>query len=250
MPSINRSTKMALAIAILFAVLIASRSNAATDGSSPSTLNYRSVLVAGDSSATAFDHATASMRARLLIARIPPADILTLTATPGAGAPLATSRNVLTNIARLHPAEGEACLVFATSHGAYRDGLALMPSRDFLTPGALDRALVKGCGDAPTIAIISGCFSGNFTKLPMARANRVVLTAAREDRPSFGCGVGFEYTVYDRCLLTAMDSAATWRDAYDLIRTCVSKEERDLGFRSSDPQAWFGAAVRDLPVPR
>jgi hypothetical protein len=113
----------------------------------------------------------------------------------------------------------------------------------------LDRALTSGCGDAPTVVIISGCFSGSFTKSPMARENRIVLTAAREDRPSFGCGAGSQYTFYDRCLLRAMDRAATWRAAYDNIRTCVSARESALRFRPSEPQAWFGDAVSKLPLP-
>jgi len=205
-----------------------------------------------DRSAAAFDHATEAMRARLLAGQVAPADIQRLSAAPVAqeGVRSSSMGHVLAAIERIHPAQGQGCLVFATSHGAFKDGLVLVPSRDFLTPAALDRALLRGCGDAPTVAIISGCFSGSFTKAPMNRANRAILTAAREDRPSFGCGAGFEYTVYDRCLLSAMDQAATWRSAYTMIRTCVAEREQELGFRPSEPQAWFGAAVMGLPVPR
>lgn len=139
--------------------------------------------------------------------------------------------------------------MFATSHGAPGQGLVLMPSRNFLTPVALDNALARGCGNAPTVVIISGCFSGTFTQPPMARSNRVVLTAARADRPSFGCGAGFEYTVYDRCLLQAMDRSASWRGVYELTRDCVDERERSLHFPASGPRAWFGAAVGGMPVP-
>jgi hypothetical protein len=217
---------------------------------SPDTLShYKAVLIAGDRSAPAFDHATAAMRDLLLARQVAPAGIQRLSASRGVAEP-STLPNVLSAIEHLHPAQGEGCFVFATSHGAYRDGLVLAASDNFLTPATLDRALVSGCGNAPTVVIISGCFSGGFAKPPMARANRIVLTAAREDRPSFGCGAEFEYTVYDRCLLETMDRAGTWRAAYAIILACVSAREKELGFPASEPRAWFGEAVTAMPLPR
>jgi hypothetical protein len=215
-----------------------------------SGLHYKAVLIAGDRSAAAFDHATAAMRDQLLARQVAAVDIQLLSAAAHGDARLSTLPNVLSAIEHMHPASGEGCLVFATSHGAYHDGLVLAPSEDFLTPVALDRALTRGCGETPTVVIISGCFSGDFVKPPMARANRIVLTAAREDRPSFGCGAGFEYTVYDRCLLESMDRAGTWRAAYAMIRACVSAREKELRYPASEPRAWFGEALTGIALPR
>jgi hypothetical protein len=214
-------------------------------------LRYKAVLIAGDPSSPVFDHATEAMRERLLERRVAPPDIETLSAAVVArdGVRSASLDHVLAAIDRLRPGAGEGCLVFATSHGAFREGLVLMPSANFLTPAALDGALTTGCGNAPTVVIISGCYSGGFTKGPMARANRIVLTAAREDRPSFGCGTGFQYTVYDRCLLRAMDISATWRAAYDTIRQCVADREKAFHFRPSEPRGFFGEAVKEMSIP-
>jgi hypothetical protein len=220
----------------------------------PIGIRYKAVLVAGDRSAAAFDHATAAVRDRLLADHVPPADIQRLSAASDVvaedGVRSSSLSHVISAVEQLHPAAGEGCFFFATSHGAPRHGLMLVPSENFLTPAVLDRALTSGCGNAPTVAIISGCFSGSFAKPPMARANRIILTAAIETRPSFGCGAGFEYTVYDRCLLQAMDKAAGWRAAYAMIQACVSAREHELGFRASEPQAWFGDAARGMPIPR
>jgi hypothetical protein len=217
-------------------------------------LRYKAVLIAGDQSAAAFDHATEAVRDRLLAAHVPPADIQRFTASRAVAArgDARPSRldSVLAAIDRLHPGPGEGCFVFATSHGAYQEGFVLMPSENFLTPAALDKALAHGCGDAPTMVVISSCFSGSFAKPPMTRPNRIILTAARDDRPSFGCGAGFQYTVHDRCLLQAMDAATVWRAAYAMIQACVSAREKALGFPPSEPQAWFGDAVRGMRVPR
>jgi len=199
-----------------------------------------------------FDDATEAVRDRLLARQAAPGDIQRLSAAPDViaqdGVRTATLTRVAAAIADLRPGPGQGCLVYATSHGAPGRGLFLAPSNNFLTPSALDDALARGCGDAPTVVIMSGCFSGNFAKPPVSRANRIVLTAARRDRASFGCGAGREYTVYDACLLTAMDHAATWQDAYGSIRACVARAEKGTGFPPSEPQAYFGPAVANLPT--
>jgi hypothetical protein len=100
------------------------------------------------------------------------------------------------------------------------------------------------------VAIVSGCYSGSFAQPPMTRANRIVLTAARADRTSFGCGASETYTFFDQCLLTSLDRELGWRAVFDATRSCVAQRERSGGFVPSDPQGWFGPAVADLPLPR
>ena len=222
----------------------------------PSRSHWKAVLVAGDASLPVFDDAVEDMAARLRERDgVPPGDIQRLSAAPAIvahdGARPATLDNVLDAVASMGPAAGQGCFVFATSHGARGYGLVLTAEdgREALSPAALDRALVRGCGNAPTVVVVSGCFTGIFAQPPMTRANRVVLTAARPDRTSFGCGAGRAYTVYDRCLLDIWDAGGTWRHAYDVIRRCVASEERRGRFTPSEPQAWFGAAVAALPLP-
>jgi len=212
------------------------------------------VLVAGDGSLPVFDNAVAGVRARL-VARggARPADIARLTASRRLvtkhQARLATLSHVLAAVEALKPAPGQGCLVFASSHGGRDEGLWLSAGEDFLTPGALDQALVEGCGDAPTFVVVSACFSGSFAQPPMTRPNRIVLTAARPDRTSFGCRAGRVYTVYDQCLLAAFDQGGTWQQAYARVKTCVSAEEDRDQVTPSEPQAWFGGAVANMGLP-
>ena len=244
--------RIAIFGSILFTAACGLSPGSAADAARLANLRYRALLVAGDGSVAAFDNATDAMRARLSAARAASVRRLSSSAqvTERDGAGIASLDRVLSAIGDLRPETGQGCLVFVTSHGSYRRGLVLTPSRNFLTPSALDTALTAGCGDRPAIAILSGCFSGTFARGPMARPNRIVLTAARDDRPSFGCGAGYQYTFYDRCLLEAMERAATWREAHGQIRTCVATRELALGFKPSEPQAWFGDRVREMPVPR
>ena len=82
----------------------------------------------------------------------------------------------------------------------------------------------------------------------MRAANRVIITAARADRPSFGCQADRTYTVFDECLLAALPRSATWRAVYKADRDCVRRRERQLQVLPSQPQASFGKAVRNLSV--
>jgi hypothetical protein len=82
----------------------------------------------------------------------------------------------------------------------------------------------------------------------MHAANRVIITAARADRSSFGCQADRTYTVFDECLLGALPETGAWRGVYQASLGCVRRRERELGVLPSQPQAFFGKAVRRLGV--
>jgi hypothetical protein len=209
----------------------------------------RAVLIAGDGSLAVFDNAIAAMAHRLP----PQTEITRLSASARAMHAYhlrsATLAHVLGAVAAMHPAPGQGCFVFATSHGVADEGLYLSPRDEVLSPPALDNALELGCGQAPTIVVISSCFSGSFARPPMTRANRIILTAARPDRTSFGCHAGRTYTVYDDCLLAGMDHTSTWKELYLSVRSCVDAEERREDVTPSEPQAWFGPELGAAPIP-
>ena len=208
------------------------------------------VLVAGDASLEVWDRAVERMGARLqATGRV--ASIRRFSARRervAAGAEPALRAPVLDAIATLRPAPGEACLVFLTMHGTQGRGLVLATEPSVINPALLDAALSRGCGQAPSFVIASGCFTGDFARAPMARPNRVVLTAARADRSSFGCGAEFEYTVFDRCVLDALDAAPPTAAALaKASNDCVAREERRQQMNPpSEPQTAIGAEVPRL----
>jgi mannose-1-phosphate guanylyltransferase/mannose-6-phosphate isomerase len=140
--------------------------------------------------------------------------------------------------------QASACLLFATSHGVPREGLVLTRRRELLTPAYLDRTLRRHCAGKPTVAIVSGCFSGIFADAPMPADDRIVLTAASRDRPSFGCSNDLTYTYFDDALLRLLPEASTWDRLYEDLRAAISARERALDVPPSRPQASFGVAVR------
>ncbi|HLZ66053.1 MAG TPA: C13 family peptidase [Aliidongia sp.] len=209
------------------------------------------VLVAGDESPAAFDNATAYMADDLAAAGVPPAQIHRLNASRRR-APMAepaTSDAVLSRLQKIEVPRGGSCLVYMTSHGAYEHGLYLAASDNTLMPTQLDRVLELGCGEAPTVVIMSACFAGQFTLPPMPHARRIILTAASDSRTSFGCGASFRFTYFDECLLGALGEAASWQQVFDRTVTCVAQRERQIGALPSEPTASFGTEMTGVAPP-
>ena len=217
----------------------------------PTPAHWKAVLVAGDNAEPVFDNAVAAL-ARWLTGRgVPVAEIHRLSANPTARDATiepASAHRVLQAIAGLAAKPGEECFVFLTSHGKRDVGFWLAYQREFLTPGELAQALAQGCGGAPTVAIVSSCYSGAFSDGAMRAPNRIVLTAARADRPSFGCEADRTFTVFDECLLSSLPHAGTWRATFERNLGCVRRRERWLNVLPSQPQAYFGTRVRSLSL--
>ncbi len=212
---------------------------------------WQVVLAAGDGSLPVFDNATAAFARLLEKAGVPRGNIHHLTASAAglrAGVEPATRGRLLRQIAQLPARPGERCLVFLTSHGERGAGLWLALSDGVLTPDELARALSGGCAAVPSVVIVSGCYTGAFAAGAMRGPRRIILTAARADRPSFGCQAGRTYTFYDQCLLAALPGSALWRGVFLRTARCVRDMEDRLNMGRSDPQAYFGAAVARLSV--
>jgi hypothetical protein len=209
------------------------------------------VLAAGDDAEPVFDNATRELRQRLVAAGVPAGNVHRLSANPtevSKDVEPAVSKVLLQRIAELPARSGDRCFVFLTSHGERGAGLWLARSNAALRPDELAQALSRGCGAVPTIVVVSACYSGGFARGKMAKPNRIILTAARKDRPSFGCQVHRTYNFFDECLLGVLPESATWRAAFGAAKGCVRQMERALKARPSDPQAYFGPAVADLKV--
>jgi hypothetical protein len=216
---------------------------------------WQAVLVAGDNAEPVFDNAVDALARWLADRGVPISDIHRLSASRAPrdssvppGVEPASAERILQRIASLRAQPGAGCLVFITSHGERGEGIWLADSGEFLRPAALAQALSVGCPAVPTVVILSSCYSGAFTVGAMRAQNRIILSAARADRPSFGCQADRTYTVFDECLLAALPRAPTWRAVYADSLGCVRSRERQLSVLPSQPQASFGAAVRDLPV--
>jgi len=132
------------------------------------------------------------------------------------------------------------CLVYFTSHGAPQ-GILVGPA--LATPYMVQRTVNDACGDKPTVVVMSACYSGVFVQ-PLAGPNRVVLTAARPDRTSFGCGEMDHYTFFDDCFLRAIPHADDFASLGEQVQACVqAKEQETHATPPSEPQLSVGPNV-------
>jgi Peptidase C13 family len=224
---------------------------AAQAGGAVRSGSWQVVLAAGDDAEPVFDNATREMSRRLIAAGVPAGNIHRLSASAaeiGDVVEPAFADVLLRRIADLPVRPGDQCLVFLTSHGERGAGLWLARSDRALSPEMLAQALSRACAAVPTVVIISACYSGGFAAGKMAKPNRVILTAARGDRPSFGCQPHRTYNFFDECLLGSLPRSTTWRAVFDGADRCVRRMERALQVKPSEPQAYFGATVASLKI--
>lgn len=138
------------------------------------------------------------------------------------------------------------CLFYFTSHGVPQG--IVMGGEGLLSPDQLNTLIGQWCGERPTVVVVSACFSGVFVPA-LAASNRLVMTAARPDRSSFGCGAGVIYPVFDNCVLDSLVDADDFVDLAKLTRQCVAMRERQQRlWPPSEPQANIGEDVDDLFV--
>lgn len=148
-------------------------------------------------------------------------------------------------------ARGNAgCLVYITSHGSpaqgSRPGSIVFGPQNTLEPGQMRALLDRACAARPTVIVISACFSGGFIPA-LAEPHRMIVTAARLDRSSFGCGAGITYPHFDACILQSLETAADFIALANQARGCVADRERAEGLTPpSEPQIFIGGSMQLL----
>lgn len=133
------------------------------------------------------------------------------------------------------------CLLYFSSHGE-PDGLVV---GDYVVPPhALAQVVDHACATRPTVVILSACFSG--VMLPALQGpNRMILTAARRDRTSFGCGQADRYPYFDQCVLEMFPASSDFPGLGRAVQACVAAREKKEGVTpASHPQLWIGSAAR------
>lgn len=234
---------------LLLAPLAAARAASPFDG-------WAAAVVAADFKGSnggdteAFDNARRDIAAMLVKLGFSPGNVLQFSTRPARypdqtlePSALAPIRAGLTAVAQRASA---GCLLYLTSHGVPGAIVMAGEPRGMVTPGALDQMIAAACPGRPAIVVLSACFSGSF--IPgMARNDRMILTAARPDRSSFGCGESDRYPYFDACILEQGPQSKTFVDLAQRAATCVAAKELETGARPpSEPQLWMGPAIKPL----
>ena len=217
--------------------------------------DWAAVIVAGDwrahdgSPSEVFDNARRDLSQSLVAAGFSPDHIRQFSVREAkATAPLKTDPDIIAGqLNALAQQTRGGCLVYFTSHGT-PDGIVL--GDNVWPPGVMARMVDDTCGKRPTVVVVSACFSGVF--LPaLAGPERMVLTAARPDRTSFGCGAEDRYTFFDACVLDELKQAHDFAALGVAVQGCVARREEQKQSISlpSEPQLDIGVALRPtLPL--
>lgn len=156
---------------------------------------------------------------------------------------LSAPRPIFARLSRVAKSATGGCLVYVSSHGSPH---GVVVGDDEITPGQFAAAVDVACGTKPTAVIVSACFSGVFVRA-LRGPDRFVLTAARRDRASFGCGESDRYPFFDGCVIEHLPRSVDFSDLADRVRACVAAREDAEGMRPrSQPQVFVGARFAKL----
>ena len=213
--------------------------------------DWAAVVVAGDwhahsgAPSEVFDNARRDIGKSLVAIGFKPKNIAQFSVRPERypGALATDGRLVVRVLANLAEQAQGGCLVYVTSHGA---PTGLVFGNIMLPPAILAEMMNRTCPGRPTVAVISACFSGVFVN-PMAAPDRMILTAARADRTSFGCGETDVYTYFDACFLSEVHKATSFPAVATRVQNCIAKREvaEQVG-PPSEPQFFIGASARPI----
>ncbi len=216
----------------------------------PGKVNLYAVVFAGDGSENVFRN-EAEYVDRLLSRRFAAAGhVLVLENNPASltTRPLATWSNLETALGaiarKMDPAQ-DILLVYLTTHGS--EDHTLLVDMD---PLPLDQIGAPDLADILAehpfhyrVVIVNACYSGGF--IPALRsAGTLVITAARSDRSSFGCGEQSRLTWFGHAfIVNALNRTADFQQAFGMARTEIAGWERRDHYAASDPQWWAGAGI-------
>jgi hypothetical protein len=214
--------------------------------------SWAAVVVAGDSKGSlggpteAFDNARRDIAKAFAGLGLAPDQIAQFSVRPDAQRAQtpqkASARAIYQTLGDLAPAAA-GCLVYFTSHG---DPRGVLVDDQILPPSILGLMLDRTCGAKPTVVVISACFSGVFVPA-LAKPNRMILTAARPDRTSFGCGESDTYPYFDACFLSALGEVGDFIALGRAVGLCVRDREQAAGLTPpSEPQVWIGPQLRPV----
>ncbi|MFT4247462.1 MAG: C13 family peptidase [Pseudomonas sp.] len=163
-------------------------------------------------------------------------------------APLATYDNLYDTLARigqLMDPDEDALLLFVTTHGTEDHTLYVQVSadeEDWITPKDLRQAL-DDAGIRNRVIVLSACYSGGF--IPALKSpDTMIITAARADRASFGCGNTADATYFGQAwLVDALNQTDDFEQAYRLAVDEIAAREKAEGEPPSMPQVWRGGRI-------
>lgn len=166
-------------------------------------------------------------------------------------APLATRTSIesaiMATAAVMDPDE-DLLVLFMTSHGREWEGFALELNETDLgrmMPAQLARML-GASRIRNRVVIVSACFSGQFVPA-LAEEHTLLMTAAANDRTSFGCSNDAEWTWFGRAFFAeALPKLKKFEPAFTEAAKRIARWEKEKDYTPSEPQIRVGSEIREV----
>lgn len=162
--------------------------------------------------------------------------------------PLASWSNLetaLRGVAKVMDPKQDIVMLYLTSHGTEDHTLVVDMDPLPLDPiGAQDLAgILAEHAFKWKVVVVNACYSGGFVP-PLKGPGTMVITAARSDRSSFGCGSDSDITYFGRAFLVdGLGHSDSFVEAFKQASAEVSRWEKRDGFMPSEPQIDIGSGI-------
>jgi hypothetical protein len=217
----------------------------------PGRVNLYAIALAGDGSEDVFRNEAEYFK-KLFTQRFHEAGhVLVLENNPASPTtrPLADWSNLeaaLDAVAAKMDPQQDILLLYLTTHGS--EDHTLLVDMDPLPLDQIGAQDLRGILDEHPfkykVVIVNACYSGGFIP-PLRGPGTLVITAARADRSSFGCGEQSQFTWFGHAFLVdALNHTGDFAQAFRFARREVAQwEERD-GYTPSEPQMDSGTGIK------
>ncbi|WP_108471635.1 C13 family peptidase [Rhodanobacter thiooxydans] len=218
----------------------------------PGKPNLYLLAIAGDGSEDVF-HNEAEYAARLFAQRFgASAHSLVLENNPATltTRPLASWSNLetaLDGLGKTMQPDQDILLLYLTSHGSEDHTLLLdMDPLPLDQLGASDLASILAMHPFKwKVLVVNACYSGGFVP-PLRGPGTLVLTAARADRSSFGCGSDSNITYFGKAwLVDALNHTDNFVDSFKQASIQISRWEQQDKLTPSEPQIDIGSGITE-----
>lgn len=162
--------------------------------------------------------------------------------------PLADWSNLdaaLSGLGRIMQPDQDILLLYVASHGSEDHTLLVdMDPLPLDQIGAQDLAGILATHHFKwKVLVINACYSGGFAP-PLRGPGTLVLTAARSDRSSFGCGSESDITYFGHAwLVDALNHTDNFVDAFKQARGEIATWEKQDKLTPSEPQIDIGSGI-------
>lgn len=218
----------------------------------PGKTNVYAIAFAGDGSEDVFRN-EAEYLDRLMTTRFGnPGHTLVLENNPATLStyPLASWTNLetaLSGLSKVMDPKEDVLLLYVATHGGSDHSLLVD-----MDPIPLDQLDVDGLADIFAkhpfrwkVVVVNACYSGGF--VPKLRgAGTLVMTSARTDRTSFGCGADSDITYFGRAWLAdGLNTTSDFVEAFGKAKTEIATWEKKDSLDASEPQIDIGDGIED-----